>query len=96
MTMNDFLSRVRSYMLPSGILAGRAMDVGENLIQYQEMAKERAKQDFAIRTYSFASGKHTYVEATPEEREQWKSTQRAKGDGLYAVAKLAELMDMEL
>ena len=92
----DVLAIARNLLLPSGILAGRAIDTGERIIQYQEMASERSKKEFNERVYAFKSGKSTYSEATSEERQAWRETQKSKADGLLAIVRLAEHEEFNL
>jgi len=53
MTFHDFFSHVRNYMLPSGLLAGRAMDVGERVILDQKSLSENKRKESAEQTIRF-------------------------------------------
>jgi len=94
--LNDFISLASHFTLPSGISASRAMKTGERIIQYREMASERAKQEFSERVYSFKSGRSTYAEALPEERKAWIETQKSKSEGLLNIVVIATEMESEL
>ena len=98
MTFHDFFSHVRNYMLPSGLLAGRAMDVGERVILDQKRLSENKRKEIAEQTIRFEGRtltKEQAAEINPQIVLNWISKMQAQRDGCEKIASETEAWLME-